>query len=377
MRWLVGLPLLDLLANAAGYSFVKQYHGADFFNDWDFYGSWDNLTLGDTNWVNSSVAWNNRLVSINDAGNVVIGVDQGNVPWNLKRDAVRITTRDSFNLGTLLLFDVYHIPWGCGVWPSIWTMGPNWPQGGEIDIIEGINKQPANQIAVHTVPGCTHDSNAWQSGESGTADCSAPAGCTVKQTDPSQPSFGDTFATAGGGIWAVQFDIQGVFIWFWTRAQVPPQLYNVKAPIDMSSWGQPVAAFPSTTCSMTEFFAPQKIVIDTTFCGNWAGIPDLYAETCAGQPQTNGQPATGVCYLDNVVGPGSPRFDDAYWEIATVRAYTTGTNGPAPTALPDQAASIPPTNGVSHTRINAAPTTQNAGRSLLFLLLPVALSLLW
>ena len=38
-----------------------------------------------------------------------------------------------------------------------------------------------------------------------------------------------------------------------------------------------------------------------------------------------------VClqYDDNVVGPGSPKYDDAYFEIDYVRAYTTG--GPAPT----------------------------------------------
>lgn len=35
-------------------------------------------------------------------------------------------------------------------------------------------------------------------------------------------------------------------------------------------------------------------------------------------------------YDDNVVGPGSPKYDDAYFEINYVRAYTTG--GPAPTA---------------------------------------------
>jgi hypothetical protein len=37
-------------------------------------------------------------------------------------------------------------------------------------------------------------------------------------------------------------------------------------------------------------------------------------------------------YDDNVVGPGSPKYDDAYFEINYVRAYTTG--GPAPTPSP-------------------------------------------
>ena len=37
-------------------------------------------------------------------------------------------------------------------------------------------------------------------------------------------------------------------------------------------------------------------------------------------------------YDDNVVGPGSPKYDDAYFEVNYVRAYTTG--GPAPTPSP-------------------------------------------
>ena len=35
-------------------------------------------------------------------------------------------------------------------------------------------------------------------------------------------------------------------------------------------------------------------------------------------------------YPDNVVGPGSPKYDNAYFEINYVRAYTTGAPGPTP-----------------------------------------------
>ena len=40
-----------------------------------------------------------------------------------------------------------------------------------------------------------------------------------------------------------------------------------------------------------------------------------------------------VQYDDNVVGPGSPKYDDAYFEINYVRAYTTGGPAPTPSAL--------------------------------------------
>ena len=43
--------LLSLSSLALGYDLVRDYNGANFFDDkqgnplWDFYGSWDNLTL--------------------------------------------------------------------------------------------------------------------------------------------------------------------------------------------------------------------------------------------------------------------------------------------------------------------------------------------
>lgn len=34
-----------LLVSAHAYDFVKEYSGPNFFNDWDFYGSWCVLQL--------------------------------------------------------------------------------------------------------------------------------------------------------------------------------------------------------------------------------------------------------------------------------------------------------------------------------------------
>ena len=64
-----------------------------------------------------------------------------------------------------------------------------------------------------------------------------------------------------------------------------------------------------------------------------AGLPQVYPQTCANEPPNNPSPpnpprASPTCYPDNVPGPGSPRFDEAYFEISHIRAYTTGTSPP-------------------------------------------------
>ena len=66
-----------------------------------------------------------------------------------------------------------------------------------------------NQMALHTESGCTASSDATQSGTAGsTTDCSNSSGCTVTDTETS--SYGEGFAAAGGGAWAMQFNSSGI-----------------------------------------------------------------------------------------------------------------------------------------------------------------------
>lgn len=65
------------------------------------------------------------------------------------------------------------------VWPSIWTKGNNWPDNGEIDIIEGVNRMTYNQMALHTQEGCTAATGVTQTGQAGSSNCTEGAGCTV------------------------------------------------------------------------------------------------------------------------------------------------------------------------------------------------------
>lgn len=39
---------LSALQTACAYDLVREYAGSSFFDRWDFFGSWDNLTLGES-----------------------------------------------------------------------------------------------------------------------------------------------------------------------------------------------------------------------------------------------------------------------------------------------------------------------------------------
>lgn len=86
--------------------------------------------------------------------------------------------------------------------------GMNWPNGGEIDIFEGVNMMTTNQMALHTQSGCSLSSTATMTGKAGTTDCSSGTGCTVDETQAN--SYGSSFNSAGGGVWAMQLETSGI-----------------------------------------------------------------------------------------------------------------------------------------------------------------------
>ncbi|KIY48403.1 hypothetical protein FISHEDRAFT_25392, partial [Fistulina hepatica ATCC 64428] len=296
---------------------VLEYSGTTFFDGWNFYNNVDNTTWGNVTYLSRSDAEGMGLIDTNDAGNAIIRVDNSTyIPTYdfHNRDSVRITSQVQYDVGSLVIMDAVHLPYGCSVWPSFWTLGEGvWPAGGEIDIVEGVNMQLVNQMALHTTDGCFQAPNNGQSGETIYTNCSTASGCTVQETKVN--SYQSGFAEAGGGAFAMQFDVSGIYIWFWSRPDVPASVNvsNDVATLNISDWGAPSAAYPASECNISHFFTPQRLILDITLCGIWAGIPSVYDATCE---STNG------CVQDNIVGAGNPTYDNAYFEISWIRAYT-------------------------------------------------------
>ena len=99
--------ILSILPYSTSYDIVRDYSGSTFFDLWDFYGSWDNLTLGtcinvlsflasdpiffkgDVWWLDRTSAFQENLAYINENNQTVIKVDNvSNVPYNEKRNTV-------------------------------------------------------------------------------------------------------------------------------------------------------------------------------------------------------------------------------------------------------------------------------------------------
>lgn len=67
--------------------------------------------------------------------------DSAQLRLPFSNSSMRITTTKTFN-GGLFIADIQHMPSGCSLWPAYWSYNTqNWPTGGEIDILEGVNNQ--------------------------------------------------------------------------------------------------------------------------------------------------------------------------------------------------------------------------------------------
>jgi hypothetical protein len=184
-----------------------------------------------------------------------------------------------------------------------WSVGPSWPTGGEIDVLEGVDVTGTNKMTLHTNEGCTIDP-AQQTGTLSNANCISGVngdntGCGVVDNDPT--SFGKGFNDAQGGVFAHEWIPEsGIRIWHFQRSNIPEDITN-KTP-NPDSWGTPAGSFPAgPNCNFADHFKDHVLTIDTTsecskpkyqeayltwhekVCGDWAGSPGSYgASGCPG-----------------------------------------------------------------------------------------------
>ena len=203
------------------------------------------------------------------------------------------------------------MPHGCGTWPAFWTVGDNWPNNGEIDIIENVNEASINSQTLHTNAGCTQisESSGLYSGIMYNSDCNAyangNAGCSIIGNEN---SFGANFNSNGGGVYAMEWTSNYIRVFFFSRANIPLDIMSGNPNPD--SWGKPVGYWTLGSNCPSSHFHEHFIIFDTTFCGDWAG--STFATDC---PAYTGQ--TCASYVQN--NPAA--FRDAYWFINSLKVY--------------------------------------------------------
>ncbi|KAL3427938.1 putative endo-1,3(4)-beta-glucanase [Phlyctema vagabunda] len=305
-KYLTGL--LSLATSTQAYTLKNTYDASNFFDYFNFFTAAD-PTGGWVHYIAEDVAKNTGLVRYQN-GQVYLGVDYQTYNPAGGRNSVRLTSDIAYTKG-LFIADIAHMPGGiCGTWPAYWMFGPNWPSSGEIDIIEGVNKQTTNSITLHTAAGCTvSNPNSLPGTVTLTSNCNQDngnTGCGVSTSNTN--SYGDGFNAVGGGVYAMQWASDGIYVWFWQRGQIPADITSGNP--QTSNWGTPLATFYGSGCNFDNAFKNNNIVFDTTFCGGWAGSV-WSSGSCASYATT--------CNDYVAYNPGA--FQNAYWLINYVKVY--------------------------------------------------------
>ena len=258
-----------------------------------------------------------------------MGVDYVNVVTT-GRPSVRIQSKESYTHG-LIIADLAHMPASiCGTWPAFWTVNTtNYPRYGEIDILENINEKTVSLQTLHTEEGCYISGNQYSTqlkdnvttyncDDSATSSIfgaqDATSACSGTNSDPN--SYGTTFNSNGGGVYAMQWTSDVIRMWNFGPDAIPADI-TAGTP-DPSTWDLPAFTTEGGVCNIDGLFANHHIIFDTTFCGVYAGKTKFWQET--------------TCYdaekyptCDSYVGANPEAYKEAYWLINSVKVYQNDT----------------------------------------------------
>ena len=311
---LVSMLATAISAQNSSYKPVEVWSGAGFFDKFDFFTQSD-PTNGLVRYVDFDAANNSSLVGTISGGPADGGVYLG-VDFSVKapqgRRSVRLESKKTFGQH-LLIADIHHMPAICGGWQALWAVGPEWPSNGEIDYIESVHASPANRMSLHTKDSLIISNDTqYMKGMLEEDNCAVDEnniGCTVLDAQDSASS-GSKFNDGNGGIFAAEFSSKGIQIWFFPRNSEIPADIKAGTPTPSDAWGKPSEMFMGEKVDWDRLFNNLKVVINTTFCGDWAG--KVWGQSqCASLAPT----------CEDYVADNPAVFKNAYWAIKSISVY--------------------------------------------------------
>lgn len=308
-------------AATESYQLSEEYTADNFFDKFDFFtstytsgDSWDD-THGYVHYRDQADAESLGLISTSSEG-IYIGPDTNSTydPAGKGRDSVRITSKAMYNEG-LMIAKFSHMPvQACGAWPAFWSFGSPWLTLGEIDYFEGWNLMEFNRMAMHTNKTIAGECSLTTTGIEGTVmtqDCNNAAdgtGCGVKDDS-------GVWSSLTGATFAMEWTDSAIKVWSWLPSAVPSDITAGTPDPSSSAWGNPTLLLEQTNCDLSKSFGNQQLVFNIDFCGDTAGSPTFWNETCSALVGDS---------CANYVANTPSAFAETYFMIEGIQYYEMG-----------------------------------------------------
>ncbi|PGG95104.1 hypothetical protein AJ79_10261 [Helicocarpus griseus UAMH5409] len=293
------LFLFLLVHEARGaYTLRECYSPAnDFMSKFDFWNAPD-PTSGHVQYLSEEQSKNAGLVQerIVDGHKVVrLGVDYTNITPQ-GRSSVRLHSKTAYNHG----------------------LAKTGPTAAKSTFTKGLHLNTRNGMVLHTGPNCAISQQSHFEGTLETSNCDVKApnqspneGCRINAHNPE--AFGDGLNGIGGSVYATLWTKSSIKIWFFPRGQIPADIESGDSP-NPESWTAAPAAVFEGPCEFDKTFKDLKIIINLTFCGEWAGAVWGSVGECAQlAPDCN-------TYVSN----NPEAFRESYWDVRYVKTYSLG-----------------------------------------------------
>ncbi|KAF8827753.1 hypothetical protein HHX47_DHR4000369 [Lentinula edodes] len=269
-----------------------------------------------------------NLTYVDSNGHVIIKVDNttdANGDSTFGRNSVYLESNEMMTIGSLLVFDAVHIPYGVcfpekvlnGLLIVSQVLGVAIPVHARARLArqwrDGLDRKCESGDKQSVFPPCS-SATSNQTGTTTSTNCTVVpsedenTGCVVEDTQTD--SFGAGFAENNGGVYAVLWDESGIAMWFFNRSSVPSDISSSQP--DPTSWSTASAWYPASGCSPSSVFGPQTITLYIDICGAFAGDTTTFDETCSSVASN----------CTSLVQTAS-NYDNAYWEINYLRVFTT------------------------------------------------------
>jgi hypothetical protein len=172
---------------------------------------------------------------------------------------------------------------------------------------------------MHTTNGCSI-AGSDQTATLQTTNCyykeNGNSGCGSKLEESNIPNnYGKPLNDIGGGVYVTEWTASYVKHWFFLRGAIPPSI--AQGSPDISQFGKPTVNQQGPGCTIDEHFGNMNIIINTDFCGDWAGEVYAYYPEC---PQNTAISSSRDRCVD-YVGNNPTAFTEAYWDFNSIRVY--------------------------------------------------------